>query len=31
MPKKMRALEKKIRAFCVACLDPLVGMPAMIS
>src|SRR5947209_6294907 len=25
MPKKMRALEDKIRAFCVACLDPLVG------
>lgn len=24
-PKKMRALEDKIRAFCVACLDPLVG------
>jgi cytochrome P450 len=25
MPKKMRALEDKVRAFCVACLDPLVG------
>jgi cytochrome P450 len=25
MPKKMRALEDKIRAFCTACLDPLVG------
>ena len=25
MPKRMRALEDKIRAFCVACLDPLVG------
>ncbi|MGW9169811.1 hypothetical protein ACWGPP_19335, partial [Agromyces sp. NPDC055657] len=24
-PKKMRAVEEKIRAFCVACLDPLVG------
>ena len=24
-PKKMRALEDKVRAFCVACLDPLVG------
>ncbi|HME75797.1 MAG TPA: cytochrome P450 [Mycobacterium sp.] len=24
-PKKMKALEDKIRAFCVACLDPLVG------
>lgn len=24
-PKKMRAIEDKIRAFCVACLDPLVG------
>src|SRR3954451_21370027 len=24
-PKKMRALEDKIRAFCVACLDPLEG------
>jgi cytochrome P450 len=24
-PKKMRAVEDKIRAFCVACLDPLVG------
>jgi cytochrome P450 len=24
-PKKMRALEDKIRAFCVACLDPVVG------
>jgi cytochrome P450 len=21
----MRALEDKVRAFCVACLDPLVG------
>ncbi|WP_077087910.1 cytochrome P450 [Mycobacterium rhizamassiliense] len=25
MPKKMRALEDKVRAFCSACLDPLVG------
>ena len=25
MPKKMRALEGKVRAFCTACLDPLVG------
>lgn len=24
MPKKMRALEGKVRAFCAACLDPLV-------
>jgi cytochrome P450 len=24
-PKKMRALEDKVRAFCTACLDPLVG------
>jgi cytochrome P450 len=24
-PKTMRALEDKVRAFCVACLDPLVG------
>lgn len=24
-PKKMRAIEDKIRAFCVACLEPLVG------
>jgi cytochrome P450 len=24
-PKKMRALEGKVRAFCVACLDRLVG------
>jgi len=24
-PKKMRAVEDKIRAFCTACLDPLVG------
>jgi cytochrome P450 len=24
-PKKMRALEDKVRAFCAACLDPLVG------
>jgi cytochrome P450 len=24
-PKKMRAIEDKIRAFCVACLDPLLG------
>jgi len=23
MPKKMRALEEKVRAFCAACLDPL--------
>ena len=23
-PKKMRALEDKVRAFCAACLDPLV-------
>jgi len=23
MPKKMRALENKVRAFCTACLDPL--------
>jgi cytochrome P450 len=25
MPKKMRELEHKVRAFCAACLDPLVG------
>ena len=25
MPKKMRALEDKVRAFCVSCLDPFVG------
>src|SRR5262249_28859047 len=25
MPKKMKALEDQIRAFCAACLDPLVG------
>ena len=25
MPKKMRALEDKVRAFCAACLDPLTG------
>jgi cytochrome P450 len=24
-PKKMRELEDKVRAFCAACLDPLVG------
>jgi cytochrome P450 len=24
-PKKMKALEDKVRAFCSACLDPLVG------
>ncbi len=24
-PKRMRAIEDKVRAFCVACLDPLVG------
>ncbi len=24
-PKKMRAIEDKVRAFCAACLDPLVG------
>jgi cytochrome P450 len=24
-PKKMKVLEDKVRAFCVACLDPLVG------
>ncbi|OJZ66411.1 cytochrome P450 [Mycolicibacterium diernhoferi] len=24
-PKKMRALEDKVRSFCAACLDPLVG------
>jgi cytochrome P450 len=24
-PKKMRAIEDKVRAFCIACLDPLVG------
>ena len=24
-PKKMRALEDKVRAFCTACLDPLIG------
>jgi len=24
-PKKMRALEDKVRAFCAACLDPIVG------
>jgi cytochrome P450 len=25
MPKKMKALGDKVRAFCAACLDPLVG------
>jgi cytochrome P450 len=25
MPKKMRELEDEVRAFCAACLDPLVG------
>jgi cytochrome P450 len=25
MPKKMKALEDQVRAFCAACLDPLVG------
>ena len=24
MPQKMRALEDKVRAFCTACLDPLI-------
>jgi cytochrome P450 len=24
-PKKIKALEEKVRAFCAACLDPLVG------
>lgn len=24
-PKKMKVLEHKVRAFCAACLDPLVG------
>jgi cytochrome P450 len=24
-PKRMRAIEDKVRAFCTACLDPLVG------
>jgi cytochrome P450 len=24
-PKKMKALEDKVRSFCAACLDPLVG------
>jgi cytochrome P450 len=24
-PKKMRALEGKVRSFCAACLDPLMG------
>ena len=24
-PKKMNALEAKVRAFCAACLDPLIG------
>lgn len=24
-PKKMRQIEDKVRAFCVACLDPLAG------
>lgn len=24
-PRKMQALEDKVRAFCAACLDPLVG------
>lgn len=24
-PKKMRLIEDKVRAFCAACLDPLVG------
>ncbi|BBZ03438.1 cytochrome P450 monooxygenase [Mycolicibacterium chitae] len=24
-PKKMRAIEEQVRAFCAACLDPLVG------
>ena len=25
MPKRIREIEDKVRAFCVACLDPLVG------
>ena len=25
MPKRIKAVEDKVRAFCVACLDPLVG------
>jgi cytochrome P450 len=25
MPKRIREIESKVRAFCVACLDPLVG------
>jgi len=25
MPKKMKALEDKVRSFCAACLDPLIG------
>ena len=24
-PKKMKAIEERVRAFCAACLDPLVG------
>jgi len=29
MPKKMKALEDKVRAFCAACLDPLVGSQSL--
>jgi len=25
MPKRIREIEDKVRAFCVACLDPIVG------
>lgn len=25
MPKRIRAIEDKVRAFCIACLDPMVG------
>jgi cytochrome P450 len=25
MPKRIKAVEDKVRAFCVACLDPLIG------
>jgi cytochrome P450 len=28
MPKKMRALEDKVRAFCKSCLDPLTDRPS---
>ena len=25
MPKRIRAIEDKVRAFCIACLNPVVG------